>query len=96
MATAEIMDCVQQVGETAGEVWHCLSQNGPMSNAKLAKEIEAPRDVVMQAVGWLVAKEKWSSSKAIAAERSNSSDSSLVLKPEEPACRSDRLDSSGD
>jgi hypothetical protein len=24
-----------------------------MSNAKLAKEIDAPRDVVMQAVGWL-------------------------------------------
>jgi DNA-binding IscR family transcriptional regulator len=53
MATAEFTDCLQQVGEVAGEVWHCLSHQGPMSNAKLAKEIDAPRDVVMQAVGWL-------------------------------------------
>lgn len=53
MATAEYVDCLQQIGETAGAVWHCLKENGPLSNAKLAKEIEAPRDTVMQAVGWL-------------------------------------------
>lgn len=53
MATAEFTDCVQQVGEVAGIVWHCLRDQGPMSNAKLAKEVDAPRDLVMQAVGWL-------------------------------------------
>jgi hypothetical protein len=53
MATTEIVDCLKQIGETAGDVWHCLKENGPLSNAKLAKEIDAPRDMVMQAVGWL-------------------------------------------
>ncbi len=42
-----------QVGETAGTVWHALDNGGPMTLAKLTKEIDAPRDLVMQAVGWL-------------------------------------------
>jgi len=53
MATAEIVDCLQLIGQTAGTVWHVLAESGPLSAAKLAKEIDAPRDVVMQAVGWL-------------------------------------------
>jgi len=44
---------IGQIGETAGLVWHVLEQGGPMTLAKLTKQIEAPRDVVMQAVGWL-------------------------------------------
>ena len=44
---------VDQIGEIAGQVWHCLAENGAMSNSKLAKDIDAPRDLVMQAVGWL-------------------------------------------
>lgn len=53
MATVLMMDCITQIGETAGAVWHTLSKSGPLSAAKLAKEIDAPRDIVMQAVGWL-------------------------------------------
>ncbi len=45
--------CMLQVGETAGLVWHLLDQKGEMSLAKLAKEIKAPRDLIMQGVGWL-------------------------------------------
>jgi predicted ArsR family transcriptional regulator len=45
--------CTAQIGETAGVIWHALDQHGPMTLAQLAKEIDAPRDVVMQAVGWL-------------------------------------------
>jgi hypothetical protein len=44
---------VDQIGETAGAVWHALSENGPLSFAKLVDRVGSNRDVVMQAVGWL-------------------------------------------
>jgi len=44
---------VQQIGETAGAVWHALSDNGSLSLAKLVERVGGNRDVVMQAVGWL-------------------------------------------
>jgi hypothetical protein len=44
---------VQQIGESAGAVWHALSENGPLSYAKLVERVGGNRDVVMQAVGWL-------------------------------------------
>ena len=47
------VSCTAQIGEIAGLVWHTLEEAGPMSLAKLAKQIDAPRDVVMQAIGWL-------------------------------------------
>ncbi len=53
MAMATEMNCVAQIGETAGAIWHSLSERGPVTTAKLVKEVEAPRDVVMQALGWL-------------------------------------------
>ncbi len=53
MATASTACCIDQIGETAGQVWHTLDEGGPRSLAKLAKIIDAPRDVTMQAVGWL-------------------------------------------
>ena len=42
-----------QIGETAGVVWHRLADAGSMTVAHLAKEVDAPRDTVMQAIGWL-------------------------------------------
>ncbi len=42
-----------EVGEVAGMVWKCLKDNGPMTLSKLSREIEAPRDLIMQGVGWL-------------------------------------------
>ena len=50
----------KQVGETAGQVWHVLAENSPMTAAKLVREVDAPRDVVMQAVGWLAREGKLS------------------------------------
>lgn len=58
MATVLFDSCVQQIGETAGAVWHLLSEEGSMSLAKLARSLESPRDVVMQAVGWLAREDK--------------------------------------
>jgi hypothetical protein len=53
MEAPTMSSAVQQIGETAGAVWHALNENGPMSLAKLAERVGGQRDVVMQAVGWL-------------------------------------------
>ena len=58
MAAVAELSVVDQVGETAGMVWHCLAENEAMSMAKLVKSIDAPRDTVMQAVGWLAREDK--------------------------------------
>ncbi len=57
MATAH-QSCLDQIGDTAGLVWHHLNENGPRTLAQLAKEIDAQRDVIMQAIGWLAREDK--------------------------------------
>ncbi len=46
-------DSINRIGETSGLVWRYLNQNEPTSISRLAKSIDAPRDLVLQAVGWL-------------------------------------------
>jgi len=58
MASGTIVPCVQEIGETAGRVWHALDDDGPQPLSQLIKQIGVPRDVVMQAVGWLAHEEK--------------------------------------
>lgn len=58
MATATLTCLVTQIGETAGNIWHILEENGPMSFAKLVKAVDAPRDLVLQGVGWLAREDK--------------------------------------
>ncbi len=58
MATMTRESCVAEIGQTAGAVWQLLSQKGPQSLAKLVKEVDAPRDTVMQALGWLAREDK--------------------------------------
>ena len=53
MSDANQVTCVTQIGETAGLIWSALSEQGPLSMAKLVKMIDRPRDTVMQALGWL-------------------------------------------
>jgi hypothetical protein len=57
MATAQHSG-VDQIGDAAGVIWHHLSENGPRTLTQLAKEIDAPRDVIMQAIGWLAREDK--------------------------------------
>ncbi|HJS06811.1 MAG TPA: winged helix-turn-helix domain-containing protein [Pirellulales bacterium] len=52
------MSCITQIGETAGTIWQVLNAKGSLTIAKLVKEIEAPRDVVMQGLGWLAREDK--------------------------------------
>lgn len=49
---------VVSIGETAGIAWSVLSKDGPMSVAKLVQAVGSPRDMVMQALGWLAREEK--------------------------------------
>lgn len=51
--TAAPTSLVDQIGGTAGKVWHALHKEGPLSIAKLVETVELNRDLVMQAVGWL-------------------------------------------
>lgn len=53
MATTSPVSCVMHIGEVAGTVWRTLSDEGPVTLAKLVKMVDEPRDTVMQAVGWL-------------------------------------------
>lgn len=57
MAT-DTMCPIAQIGETAGLVWHLLETRGSLTIAKLVKEVDAPRDTIMQALGWLAREDK--------------------------------------
>ena len=58
MATVLAPSGVEQIGETAGAVWQLLSQTGPIPMTKIAKQIDAPKYLVMQAIGWLAREDK--------------------------------------
>ena len=53
MSTDTVANENENIGAVAGLVWHFLDGNGPVTLTRLAKEIDAPRDQVMQGVGWL-------------------------------------------
>lgn len=58
MATVGELSGVARIGEAAGELWQYLDASGHVSLTTLTKEIELPRDVLMQAVGWLAREDK--------------------------------------
>jgi len=57
MATAQ-HSCLDQIGDTAGLIWHQLNENGPLTLSQLAKDVDAPRDVILEAIGWLAREDK--------------------------------------
>ncbi len=44
---------VERIGSTAGDIWCFLSNQGPQSITKLINALDAPRDTILQALGWL-------------------------------------------
>ena len=58
MSADASLDHVARIGETAGDVWRYLNENGPVSVTGLAQKLDVPRDQVMQAVGWLAREDK--------------------------------------
>ncbi len=49
---------LKQVGETAGRVWSVLHEKGPQSLNALKKQVKAPADVALMAIGWLAREDK--------------------------------------
>ena len=47
-----------EIGHVAGEVWGILSQHGDLTLADLKKEVPAPADLVLAAIGWLAREDK--------------------------------------
>jgi hypothetical protein len=48
----------QQVGETAGKVWHLLDEGGPQTLAQIKKRFNGSSEVVGLALGWLAREDK--------------------------------------
>jgi hypothetical protein len=57
-ATTETPTGLLQIGEAAGVLWRLLDQDGRQSVAKLVKASGLPRDLAMQALGWLAREDK--------------------------------------
>ena len=56
--SASSLSSVERIGATAGDIWHYLSANGPQSITKLINALDAPRDTILQALGWLAREDK--------------------------------------
>jgi hypothetical protein len=54
---AGVMSSVE-IGHVAGDVWGVLSRNGALTLAALKKEVDAPADLVVAAIGWLAREDK--------------------------------------
>ena len=52
------MDLIAQVGETAGQVWHLLNDDGPQTLAQLKKKVNGSGEIVTFALGWLAREDK--------------------------------------
>lgn len=53
MATETATDHAARIGDVAGTVWRVLHENGPTPQTKLLQQVDAPRDLVLQGLGWL-------------------------------------------
>ena len=52
------MEIREQVGETAGRIWHLLNDQGPQTLAQLKKSLNGSREVITFALGWLAREDK--------------------------------------
>jgi hypothetical protein len=49
---------ITRIGEAAGIVWHYLDAKGTVPLKKLIDNVDVPRDLLMQAIGWLAREDK--------------------------------------
>jgi hypothetical protein len=50
---------VNEIGETAGEIWSALvEQNGAMTFSQLKKKTKLPEDLLYMGIGWLAREDK--------------------------------------
>ena len=52
------METREQVGVTAGKVWHVLNDSGPQTVAQLKKKLNGSGELVSFALGWLAREDK--------------------------------------
>jgi len=48
----------QVIGETAGEIWQLLNNEGALSISAIANKIKHPQTVVCMGLGWLAREDK--------------------------------------
>jgi hypothetical protein len=48
----------EQVGSTAGEIWHILNDKGPQTVTQLKKKLNGSGEFVGFALGWLAREDK--------------------------------------
>ena len=46
------------IGAIAGVIWNFLDANGRVTLIRFARELEIPRDRIMQAISWLAREQK--------------------------------------
>jgi len=46
------------IGETAGEIWRLLSNEGPLSISAVASRMKQPQTAVYMGIGWLAREDK--------------------------------------
>ena len=56
--SAPSLPTIERIGCAAGDIWQLLEVEGPLSINRIINGIDAPRDVVMQALGWLARENK--------------------------------------
>ena len=52
------METREQLGVTAGKVWHILNDSGPQTVAQLKKKFNGSGELVDFALGWLAREDK--------------------------------------
>jgi len=52
------VEMTEQVGDTAGKIWHMLNDLGPQTLAQLKKRLNGSGEVVDFALGWLAREDK--------------------------------------
>ena len=48
----------ESIGQVAGKIWDFLNNNESASPSKIAKEINASKNELQRAIGWLAREEK--------------------------------------
>jgi hypothetical protein len=49
---------IHQIGEDAGRVWKCLSQNPSVTLEQIPKELKLKESLAFMAIGWLAREDK--------------------------------------
>lgn len=60
---APLNEEVNDIGSMAGRIWHYLNDQGAVTITQLTRDVGAPRDAVMQGIGWLAREGKITISK---------------------------------